>query len=262
MESKVSLIVLSLVALFSVNACQSLTTSDQALQSSREKTSLAADGNRMSNNEPQSKHRLQIKLYPIDEGQRDTSFVDFRNRLLKAAREHDAAFILSVLHPRIINSSDGEGGVREFKHQWKLDRLDSRLWETLTTVVSMGGSFRINDGHKEFCAPYVTSQWPSVVSQLPKSADPLDYAVITGKDVAVRTAPNPTASLVTTLSYDVVKVHAEGSPANASFWMKITTLNGEEGYVLDKNVRSAGDYQACFEKVGEQWMMTELASRE
>lgn len=198
-----------------------------------------------------------IKLYPIDEGPNDASFDEFRNRLLRAAREHDAAFILSILDPRIINSSDGEGGVREFKDQWKLDQPEGRLWETLTTILSMGGSFRMNSGRREFCAPYVTSQWPSVVNQLPKGADPLDYQVITGKNVAFRSEPNLTAPVLKSLSYDIVKVQSASSA-----WLKITTLSGEQGYVLNKYIRSPTDYQACFRKISERWVMTELAARE
>jgi hypothetical protein len=67
---------------------------------------------------------------------------------------------------------------------------------------------------------------------------------------------------VTTLSYDVVKVHTESSEVNGSGWLKITTPDGNEGYVLDQYIRSPSDYQACFEKVGQKWMMTELAARE
>src|SRR5215203_3485385 len=233
MESKIrlKLIVLSLVALFPLSACQSSTpsSSDRALQSSQKETKLTADGNRMSSNEQHLPEvRLQAaKLYPLDEGPQDSSFAGFRNKLLKAAKDHDVAFLLSILHPQIINNSDGERGVKEFKDQWKLDQPDSRIWETLATVVSMGGSFRVNDGQNEFCAPYVTSQWPNVVSQLPKSADPLDYEVIIEKDVALRSDPNPNAPVVTSLSYDVVKVHSGGtvplrSQTDDSTWLKIT----------------------------------------
>jgi hypothetical protein len=119
-----------------------------------------------------------IKLYPLDEGPKDPSFQEFRNRLLKAAREHDSALIVSILDPRVMSRSDGELGVKEFKGQWAIDQPDSSLWETLTTVLLMGGSFRVKERHREFCAPYVTSKWSGVVSRLPRAADPLDYEVI------------------------------------------------------------------------------------
>lgn len=266
MQLKVSLkfIVFSLIALFPLSACESSTTSssDQALETSQQETQSAVDGNRMSANaQQQPEIPLQtIKLYPIDEGLRDRSFAEFRNKLLKAARGHDAAFILSILDRKIINGSDSKGGVKEFKDQWNLDQPESRLWETLTTLLSMGGSFRANEGNREFCAPYVTSEWPSIVSQLPKGADPLDYQVIIEKDVGIDSAPNTTSQVVASLSYDVVNIQT--GQIQGSTWLKIRTLDGKEGYVADKYFRGATDYQACFKRIGEKWLMTELAARE
>ena len=264
MESKrkLKLTMLTLVALVPLSACQSFTSSSS--NRTPQEANLAVDGRKVSpNKQDQPEIRLEtLKMFPVDEGPQDSSFAEFRSKLGNAAKDHDAAFILSILHPQIVNSSDGDRGVKEFKEQWKVDHPDSKLWEVLASVVSMGGSFRSHDGHNEFCAPYVTSQWPKFANQLPKGADPLDYQVITEKDVEVRIAPNPNAPLVTTLSHDVVKVHSEASPANYAGWLKITTLGGSNGYVLDKYIRSPTDYQACFEKVGKKWTMTELAARE
>lgn len=208
-----------------------------------------------------------LKLYPIDEGSQDTSFEVFRKKLLEATRKHDGNFVLSILEPKIINSSDGVRGIEEFKETWKIDQPDSRLWETLTDTLSLGGTFSPGTGHKEFCAPYVTTRWQEIVSELPKNADPLDYQVIIEKDVALRSAPNSIASTVENLSYDVVKVDPdgsvlEGSHADGITWAKISTITGKEGYVLDKYIRSPSDYQACFSKIDGKWLMTILAARE
>lgn len=208
-----------------------------------------------------------IKLLPLDEADKDPSFVDFRTSLLKAAKEHDSRFVLSIVDSQIVNESDGERGIRAFKDQWKIDEPNSRLWETLTIILSMGGSFRTNEESKEFCAPYVTSEWPKVVARLPKGADPLDYEAIIDKDVPLRSEPNPTAPVVTRMTYDVVKVNTAASTARSSetgttVWVNITTLTGQTGYVLDKSIRGPSDYQACFRKVGRNWLMTQLAARE
>ena len=185
---------------------------------------------------------------------------------MKAAANHDSEFILSILDREIINRSDGERGEKEFIHLWKLKEPDSRLWETLTSALSLGGSFRDNAGTKEFCAPYVTSKWPTVVSQLTKDADPLDYQVITDKDVPLRSEPNLDASVIVTLNDDVVRVYANGSVADSkngdTHWLKISTVSGHLGFVPQDVVRSPSDYQACFRKTGSRWLMTELASRE
>jgi len=269
MNSKVTLdLIFNVVVLCSLGACAPRTNSlVKASHPEQEQSAATPDGDRMTSTNPQQAIQSRpLKLYPKDEGQNDGSFAEFRSKLLSSAREHDITFILSILDPGIINSSDGERGVRAFKDQWRIDQPETRLWETLTTILLMGGSFRISEGNKEFCAPYVSSQWRNVVSQLPKNADPLDYQVITEKSVAIRSDPNPTAPVVTNLSYDVVKV-SEGSvfrkgQTDGATWLKVMTLDGKQGYVLDKYVRGASDYQACFRKVGEKWLMTELASRE
>jgi len=204
-----------------------------------------------------------VKLLPVDEGSQDSSFVAFRNRLLTAVKTHDVAFVLSSLDQNIVNGSDAEHGLREFKNQWQLDLGEERLWETLATILGMGGSFRVSEGHKEFCAPYVTSKWPTVVSQLPQGADPLDYQVIIDRDVALKAEPNSNAPTAATLTYDVVRVvPAPPKSGNSSSWMKIATLAGQEGFVSDKYIRSATDYHACFKRVGRKWLMTELAALE
>ncbi len=229
----------------------------------------------VSENKPALPHAVQegpeitqpIKLLPIDEAEKDPSLIVFRTKLLKAAKEHDSRVLLSILDSQIVNKSDGGRGIKEFKDQWKIDQPDSRLWETLTTIVSMGGSFRTNDGSKEFCAPYIASEWPKVVDALPKGADPLDYEAVIDKEVPLRSEPNSTAPVVTRLTYDVVKVNAAASTARSSetgstVWVNITTLTGKTGYVLDKSIRGPSDYQACFRKVGRNWLMIDLAARE
>jgi len=271
-KDNLNLKVIGLVVLFLMTACgfSPASSSNGAPPASNQEQDQAAvhrTGMSQMNEQQQGEsHFPSIKLYPLDEGQQDRSFSEFRSKLLRSVREYDTTFILSILDRGIINSSDGERGLKAFRTQWHIDQPESRLWETLTKILLMGGSFRIHDGNKEFCAPYITSQWRNVVSQLPRNADPLNYQVITDKDVSMRSGPNPTAPAVTSLSYDVVRVHSDSvfqqNQTDGTTWLKIMTFDGKQGYVLDKYVRSPTDYQACFKKVGDHWFMTELAARE
>lgn len=206
-----------------------------------------------------------IKLYPVDEGSQDRSFEVFRQRLLEATRKRDSNFILSILDLHIKNSFGGDGGVDEFKEQWKLDQTDSELWEELIAILSNGGSFMNSDGEEIFCAPYVYSQWEKVANQLPDSEGTPDYVVIIGENVDMRREPSPSASIIATLSYNVVKVDYDDSvtdkdDTNHFAWIKITTLSGKQGYVAGKYVSSPSAYRACFKKEGEKWVMTALVA--
>lgn len=208
-----------------------------------------------------------IKLYPVDEGLREQSFRVFREELLEATKKHDVNYVLSILAPNILNSLGGDGGINEFKQQWKPDRPDSELWETLSTILSNGGSFESDLRRKHFCAPYVSSQWRRINGRLPNDSDALDYAAIIERNVAMRREPSSSAPVVTSLSYDVVKVDSGGSVfdetlINSYTWFKVTTLAGVEGYVSAQYVRGPSDYHACFEKIGEKWIMTILVAGE
>ena len=116
------------------------------------------------------------KLLPVDEAAKDPSFFLFRSRLLEAVATHDAAFVLSILTPDILNNFGGNGGIAEFKEQWKLGGKDSELWKTLAHVLSLGGRFM---GDATFQAPYVSACWP-------EDADAFDFGAILGENVRVR----------------------------------------------------------------------------
>jgi hypothetical protein len=134
------------------------------------------------------------KLYPVDEGSKDPSFQAFRDKLIEAAKNRDAKYILSILDPNILNSFGGNGGVKEFKEQWKLDNPNSELWGVLGKILSMGGSFSKN----EFCAPYVFSKFPEL--------DPFEHSAIIGEQVRVREQPDLTSPVIASLSYDIVAI--------------------------------------------------------
>ena len=84
-------------------------------------------------------YQIELKLLPVDEASQDPSFERFRMRLLAAAKNHDTAFILSILDQHILNSLGGSGGVKEFKEQWKLDETGDEFWNTLIAVLTKGG---------------------------------------------------------------------------------------------------------------------------
>jgi len=119
------------------------------------------------------------KLYPLDDGPRDPSFLAFRNRLTAAAKKRDYRFLLSHLDPDILTSplavlaGTGGRGIDRFMKDWHPENPESELWPELIKILSMGGSFKRGEAPyegmapagREFVAPYVRSQWP--VSQYP-----------------------------------------------------------------------------------------------
>jgi|SRR5262245_22979857 len=190
------------------------------------------------------------KLYPVDEGPKDPSFQEFRGKLIEAAKNRDAKFVLSILDPKILNSFGGDGGVKEFREQWKPDRPDSDLWDVLVKILSMGGSF----GKNEFCAPYVFSKFPEL--------DPFEHSAIIGEQVRVREQPDLTSPVIASLSYDIVAITEPFEPIkkDGHSWIAIKLSNGKSGFVSEQFIRSPIDYRACFTKKNGKWRLKTLVA--
>ena len=196
------------------------------------------------------------KLYPVDEAANDRSFKVFRDKLLAAARRKDKEFILSILDPKIQLSFGGHSGVKDFKEMWKIDDPNSELWNELTTILGLGGAFQTIEGHKEFVAPYVTSQWPDS-----QDLDAFEYVAVIGTNVRLRAAPGLDAPVLTSLSYDIIKLVDSQPPGDrlqkdGFSWVKVLTAKGTQGYVADKYIRSPIAYRAYFSKIKGSWRMT------
>lgn len=188
-----------------------------------------------------------LKLYPVDEADKDPSFKTFRDRLLRAIEKKDKDFLLSVIDPKIKFSFGAEeDGIENFKKEWKLDQPASHIWEELKRVLNLGGSF---DQNHVFHAPYVFSRWP-------KEVDSIDWGAIIGKKVNLREEPSLTAKILTSLSYDIVKWNYEEVQHDGYTWAKTETFTGQTGYVLRKYFGHASDYRAMFTKENGRWIMS------
>ena len=47
-------------------------------------------------------------------------------------------FLRSILDTKIKNNVRGNGGVEEFREEWKLDQPESRVWKVLEDVLVLG----------------------------------------------------------------------------------------------------------------------------
>jgi hypothetical protein len=199
-------------------------------------------------------------VMPVDEGPRDASFLAFRTKLIAAAERRDAKHIISILDPKIELSFGGHSGIADFRKLWKIDRKESKFWETFLPVIKNGGAF-LGEGrnkYNNFSAPYTFSSWPEDV-------DGFEYHAIFGSNVNLREGPSTEARVIDQLSYNIVKVDDEASvkkktgPHESEYeyvWVKVTTMGGKTGFVKADLVRSHIDYRAGFEKKRGGWKMT------
>jgi hypothetical protein len=131
-------------------------------------------------------------------------------------------------------------------------------------VLSLGGQFyRERDGAKWFAAPYVYSVGTALPSpNVPRkgvSFDPFQYGVVIGQGVRVRQEPRASSPIVTTLSFDVVRV-TDWAPASDADgvtrrWIAVRLEDGTSGYVAADYILHRAGYRAGFERRAGRWVL-------
>jgi hypothetical protein len=203
----------------------------------------------------------ELRLTPVDEAEKDPSFLAFRQMLLEVVDRMDFEAILHLLDPKIQNRFGGTDGIEEFVEIWNPKHPNSQLWKELGTILRLGGSFSNFGDDSMFCAPYVFSTWDRIEKQIPNHNDPQPlFAAVIRETVEVKEAPNQNSKTTKILSYDIVKIEPQqpSTPEPDLGFLKIATLDGQVGYVPSKTVRGPYDYRACFEKKAGTWRMTAL----
>ena len=127
---------------------------------------------------------------PVDEASRRPDFFSFRAQLQRAIARHDTTALLAVVHPEIRNSFGDNNGIDEFRMMWRIAEPDSGIWDTLGTVLALGGSFQ---DEQTFAAPYVFSRWPG-------QFDAFEHVAVIGSDVRVRAEPKADAPIDTSFA--------------------------------------------------------------
>jgi hypothetical protein len=190
-----------------------------------------------------------VSLLPVDEAAKQPDFFTFRAQLQIAVAKRDKAAVLAVVSKTVQNGYGDDNGINHFKKNWAIDKPNSELWETLGTVLALGGGFQ-SDG--SFAAPYVASSWPDA------AGDGFENVAIIGNKVNVRKAPKADSEVLQTLSYEVVPLDTNDHGNDQ--WVAIKLPNGKKGYVSRSFTRSPVDYRASFEKVDGRWQITSLVA--
>lgn len=190
---------------------------------------------------------------PVDEAEKNASFLAFRTKLIQAVQKRDVKFILSITDKNIKNGFGGDDGIENFKKQWKIYNRNSEFWREFLIVLTHGGTFD-KENKNSFYAPYLFSTFPEDI-------DAFEYQAIFGNNVNLRSKPDINSPVVASLSYNIIQTDWESSvksPTNKNefLWVKIKTLGGKTGYVKPEFVRSSIDYRAGFDKIRGKWILT------
>lgn len=199
---------------------------------------------------PANADALTERLKFWDDGPQDASFVKFRNELKDIIARKDASALFKHLASDIKIDFGGFGGGPEFHKMWKPYDKDTKVWAALSLVVNQGGNF---DAPVRFSAPYVYSAFPS-------DLDAFEHLVVTNEEAVMRKAAKPDAPIVRKLDRDILTiVNTASKPqheAGPNDWSEVKDAKGNQGFVLDRDLRSPLDYRAYFEKRKGRWQIT------
>jgi hypothetical protein len=198
-----------------------------------------------------------IEVRPVDEAEKDPSFVEFRKRLTEAIEKRDVDALFRALDDKVQCSFGGDDGTDEFAEMWGLrtNPNESRVWKELGDVLRLGGRFFESPEGNEFRAPYVFTDFP-------EELDPFEHGLVTGRNVRVRARPDSKSDVVATVSYLAVKylesneLPSERVGQESYPWRRVSLPDGTAGYIWGKYVRSPIDYRAGFSKTSGAWKMT------
>ncbi len=173
------------------------------------------------------------RLLPVDESKRDPKLVAYLTKFKTAVAHRDRDELLPLVAPEIKLGFGGEDGIANFHPDWAM----------LERLLALGGAWQ----GATYSIPYVFARFPD-------DLDAFDYAAVTGKGVWLREQASATSRGVRTMDYEIVKVDEQGEE-----WWKITTLQGETGFVSAKFIASPIGYRALFQKNRRnEWKLSAL----
>ena len=181
------------------------------------------------------------RVRPFDDARRDPALVGFRARLLASVQARDTQAVLASVAPGVSLGFGGDSGVAEFARMLR----EPATWDELRDILTHGGRL-VSDS--TFCAPYWTSSGP-----LP--GDGFELSVVIGSSVRVRERPDARASIIASLSYDIVRIDRKPS-AGASGWSPVLLRDGRHGFVAAQFVRSPIGMRLVLSRRVGQWRIT------
>lgn len=181
---------------------------------------------------------------PKDESSKDKPLTAFLTKLKDVLKRKDRDGLLALLAPEIDAGLRTMVGPNAFFTAWGLSDPNSSVYGVLSQILSMPG---VMVG-EQYCAPYVSAQFPS-------DLDRSKHQVVLNPNVKVHEANTTTSKVVATLSYEIVQVLERGPE-----WTKVRTQAGIDGYIPIAYLYSPAGYRACLGKNAEgMWQVQSLA---
>jgi len=184
---------------------------------------------------------------PVDEAARDSSFLAFRERFVRALATHDTLFLFEeVFDPDLVTNRDQ---ISPWGLMNALAAGDENYWKSLEQTVSLGGGFL---GDTLFFAPYVFSAWPD-------SLDPVGYGAVIAPEAPLYVDADTGSAVLARLSREIVRVIELQGPMydfeKRRNWREVVLEDGRRGYVKINRLRSPLDLRLGFRFSNGGWRL-------
>ncbi|EEK84128.1 ECF-type sigma factor negative effector [Bacillus cereus ATCC 4342] len=187
----------------------------------------------------------QIKPKTKDESAQDPSLKQFMNELYQSTNSKNENELYKALNDEVL-----------FKGKsYKKDELkfDEDIFHELQVALTMGGEFA-NDTKQVYRVPSGLTE-----SNQPKQAHFI-YATVTGNKTKILAEPKRESQVLYEVSNEMVKAWIPEKVQNDEY-IKISTINGNTGYVQKEYVLTDIKYSFMFEKNNEgEWKIINIDS--
>ena len=199
----------------------------------------------LDNNKSPVQSSTQIKPKTKDESTQDPSLKQFINDLYRSTNSKNENDLFRALNEEVI-----------FKgRMYKKEELqfDEDIFHELQVALTMGGEF-VNDTKKVYKVPSGLTE-----SNQSKEGNFI-YATVTGNNTKILAEPKLESQVLYEVSNEMVKAWIPEKTQNDGY-IKISTINGNTGYVQKEYVLTDIKYSFMFEKDREGiWKITNIES--
>lgn len=193
-----------------------------------------------------------IRLYPVDDSERDPAFRAYVRKLRSAVQAHNAHALKKLVDDEVIAGPAGEPkGWKQFSAKWHPEDAESALWPALADILALGF---VREHPSLFLSPYV-------VWRFPRNLNRASYLVVIKDKVALRKSPSIKAPAGADVSFAIVQqIGKPQAGEGLGEWVLVRTDTGETGYLNMRDALSPTMPRAQFAKREGRWVMIALES--
>jgi hypothetical protein len=196
-----------------------------------------------------------VRLYPVDDTERDPAFRSYIGRLRSAVEARNTVALRKLVDEEVVvGPAEDDKGWAKFTARWRPDdRRNSVLWAALSDMLSLG-FIRVHPSL--FVSPYLVWRFPPELSMA-------THLVVIRDKAALREAPSLKAPAVASLSFDIVRQLGEPeSGEGLAQWVHVRTLDGQTGYLNTRDLMSPLMPRAQFGLRRGRWAMIALEGQD